>query len=68
MADEQVKVPVKVYALTVFGKTVAQFRTREEAVKLKKELEEEPWFLSDIHEWEPEEWMLPHIKFDEDEK
>ena len=69
MAEKTEKgIKTQVHVLTVFGVTVKQFRTREQAVQRKKDLEEEPFMYSKIHTWEPEEWMLPHIKFDEDKE
>ena len=67
MTEKETERIDRVYALTVFGKTVRQYQSREAALAGKADLMEAPNLFIEIEEWEPEGWMWPYVHFREDE-
>lgn len=57
-----------VYTVVVDGVVIKQFKSRERANEYKEALEDEPFLFIKTRERSAENWMLPYIKFDEDEE
>ena len=68
MTEEQEENTTPIYGLTVFGVTVAQFKTEKMMLEWKKAFEDEPFLFLKNHEWQAEDWMLPYISFKEDKE
>lgn len=58
----------KIFALTVFDKTVMQFRSRENANQMREDLIEDPQLFCQVKEWKPEPYLLPYVKVEEDQQ